>query len=223
MDLAGSLITHIDKTSSAQLRCLLEGQQDGTWMIWKISGCLKVTQGLSRGGFIHLEAGFWGLCCFLPWSDILHQESKVISKKSPIHSSSIPWLRPQSLLLTFPVSFCLQICIHSSTSVMSATTASQYTFYHSHLIKINCIVALSAIELTIQHTSYLPVLILKRLQWWGAEFTQMYNKTTCRHEALTTSNFIQKLQGKQKECALQDQVFAWNLHITKKLQCNQPQ
>lgn len=128
MDLAGSLITHIDKPSSAQPRCLLKGQQDGTWMISKISGCLKVTQGLSWRGFIHLDAGFWGLCYFPLWSDVLQQESKAISKKSPIHSSSISWLRPQSLLLTFPVCFCLQICIHSSTSVMSV---SQYHNMHS--------------------------------------------------------------------------------------------
>lgn len=210
MDLAGSLITGIDKMSSAQPRCLLKGQQDWTWMIWKISGCLNVTQGLSWGGLIHLEAGFWGLCYFLLWLDALHQESKVISKKSPTHSSSISWLRPQSLLLTFPVCFCLQICIHSSTSVMSAVTVSYYAFYHSHLIKINCIVAFKCNQINYSTHFISAILILKRLQWWGVELTQMSNKTTSRHETLTTSNFIQKLQGKQKECALQDQVFAWN-------------
>lgn len=127
MDLAGSWITHIDKLSSAQPRCLLKGQQDGTWVIWKISGCLKVTQGLSWWGFIHLEAGFWDLCYFLLWSDVLQQEAKAISKKSPMHSSSISQLGQYSklsLLLSSPAGFCLQICIHSSASVMSAITAS---------------------------------------------------------------------------------------------------
>lgn len=29
----------------------------------------------------------------------------------------------------------------------------------------------------------------------------MYNKTSCRHEALTTSNFIQNLQGNKKNAS----------------------
>lgn len=139
------------------------------------------------------------------------RNTKPFQKKKPIHSSSISWLRSQSFLLTFPVCFYLQICIHSSTSVMAAITVSFYAFYYSHLIKMNCIAALSAIELTIQNSTHFISASFnpKKIAMIGSkDFTQTYNKTTCRHEALTISNFIQKLEGKQKECILQDQLFA---------------
>lgn len=94
---------------------------------------VEVTQGLSWWGLLHLEA-FWGFCYYLfcrylyMWSvagthpvvSLLALFSNTcpktlswpIPRKSPINSSSISWLRAQSLLLTFLVCFCLWICIH---------------------------------------------------------------------------------------------------------------
>lgn len=76
---------------------------------------------------------------------------------------------------------------------------------------MNCIAVLSAIELTIQNSTHFVSASFnskKTAVIRSREFTPMYNKTTCRHKALTTSNFIQKLHGKQKEYILQDQLFA---------------
>lgn len=160
MDLAGSLITHIDKLSSPQPRCLLKGQQDANdlqdFTVFKSPrDCHGEVSSIWKQAFEAFATSY---------SDQMFcsRNPQLFQRKAP----SIPAPHPG---LDHSPSYSPSLIVFAYKSIpraalQSCQLYSTITCILSQSIKVNCIAALSTIKLTIQHTSYLPVLILKRLQ-----------------------------------------------------------